>query len=84
MTFDIVTYKGKDHLVATIPNFFSDYLDFVTIGAESLNEALYNDDFGYSDDEARKIDEYIYAYVDDEYFNLKDEAFIEKVISILD
>ena len=34
--------------------------------------------------EAKKIDETIYAYIDDDYFNLSYEEFIEKVIKYLD
>ena len=44
----------------------------------------YNDEVGYIDNEARIIDERIYAFIDDEYFNLSFESFIEKVKMYLD
>lgn len=81
---DIVKYKGNDFVCAWIPDVLSKMYSTICIGCHSLNEALYNDEVGYIDNEARIIDERIYAFIDDEYFNLSFESFIEKVKMYLD
>ena len=80
----IVKYKGKEYVCAWIPDVLSKMYSTICIGCHSLNEALYDDEVGYPDDEARIIDERIYAFIDDEFFNLSYESFIEKVKRYLD
>jgi hypothetical protein len=56
----------------------------VIIGSESLNRVILDDDFDYSSEDARRIDEQIYAYVDESFFELSESAFITKIRTILD
>jgi hypothetical protein len=79
-----ITYKGKDYSVAVIPNIFTDCSREILIGPHSLNDAVYNDDKGYVDNIAHNIDERIYAYIDDSYFSLNLEGFLEKVKFYID
>ena len=79
-----ISFEGKDFSVAKIPNIFSDCNQRILIGPHSLNEALYNNDRGYVNGIACRIDEQIYAYLDDEFFSLSSERFLEKVKLYLD
>ena len=81
---ETVNYKGNNYIIAIIPNVFSHTTGMVSIGTESLNSVIYDDEHGYPDEEARRIDEQIYAYVDDEFFKLDKSIFIEKAKEVLD
>lgn len=81
---ELIDYKGHEYVCAWIPDVLADMYGNICIGCHSLNEALYDNEKGYPDEEAKVIDETIYAYIDDEYFNLSYEEFIEKVIKYLD
>ena len=85
-TLDIVlfTFHGKDYLAATIPDVFTESNEVLLIGSHSLGDALYNDNKGYIDEEARDIDERIYSYIDDKYFSLSHKDFLEKAMLYLD
>ena len=78
-----ITYKGKEYPSATIDNVLGGNEEKITIAASSLNEALMSDG-AYADETARGIDETIYSFIDDKYFNLSKEEFIEKVKEYLD
>ena len=80
----LISYKDKEFLAAFIPDVFTGDNRKLLVGSHSLNVALYNDNKGYVDEEARDIDEQIYAFVDDEFFPLSLERFIEKVKTLLD
>ncbi len=84
MELDSIKYKGICYPIATIPNDFSGRKGYVTIGSEFLNKALFDEKKGYPDEEAIRIDEGIYAYMDDEYFTLSEKSFIEKAKRLLD
>lgn len=77
-------YKGKEFLVADIPDVISGSESRLMIGSHTLNNALYNDEKGYYDRTAERIDEQIYAYLDDLYFSLEDNDFLSKVKELLD
>ncbi len=79
-----ISYKGKAFPAAFIPNLFTRDDQLVLIGSHSLNVALYDDDKGYVDIEAQEIDEQIYAFVDDDFFSLSLEKFIENIQVMLD
>lgn len=79
-----ISYKGKAYLAAFIPDIFTSDNHKLLIGSHSLNVALYDDEKGYVDEEAREIDEQIYAFIDDEFYSLSLEEFIEKVKMFLD
>lgn len=79
-----ISYKGKDYTAAVIPDIFTSGNQSVLIGSHSLGVALYDDDKGYIDVEAREIDERIYAFVDDELFALCLEEFIARIKVLLD
>lgn len=79
------SYQGNDYKVAEIPDVFSpDTISRIKVGPLSLSFALFNDETGYIDDEARIIDEEIYAYLDDSLFNQDLEAFLSIVKLQLD
>lgn len=84
MNLESINYKGVNYIVVTIPNVFYDSDEPLILGSESLNKALYDNNNGYQDKEAIWIDESIYAYMDDKYFNLNEASFIEKAKSFLD
>lgn len=79
-----ISYRGKEYSAAIIPNVFTSDNQMILIGSHSLNVALYDDDKGYVDEEAREIDEQIYAFIDDDFFSLSLEKFIENVKALLD
>ena len=79
-----ISYGGKDFLAAIVPNVFSDGNQKILIGPHSLNEAIYDENNGYIDNAACRIDEQIYAYIDDDCFSLSMEGFLEKVKFYLD
>ena len=79
-----ISYKGKDYTAAVIPDVFTSGNQSVLIGSRSLGVALYDDGKGYVDGEAREIDEWIYAFVDDELFALCLEEFIARIKVFLD
>lgn len=79
-----IAYDGKEYLVADIPDVITGSESRLLIGSHSLNVALYDDEKGYQDITAETIDEQIYAYLDDQYFSLGDNAFLSKVKDLLD
>ena len=79
-----IAYDGKEYLVADIPDIITGSESRLLIGSHSLNVALYDDETGYQDITAETIDEQIYAYLDDQYFSLGDNAFLSKVKDLLD
>ena len=81
---DTIEYGGREYVCAWIPDVFGEMCDNICIGCHSLNDALYDEEEGYPDDEAQMIDEGIYAFIDDEYFKLSYEGFIKKVKKYLD
>lgn len=82
--FSTISYDGKEYLVADIPDVINGCEVSLLIGSHSLNIALYNDENGYQDGTAERIDEQIYAYLDDKYFLLEDHEFLSKVKELLD
>ena len=80
----VITYDGKEYLVADIPDVITDSKSRVLIGSHTLNVALYDEEKGYHDSIAEAIDEQIYAYMDDKYFSLEDNGFLSKVKELLD
>ncbi len=80
----LISYKGKEFPAAYIPDVFTGDNREILIGSHSLNIALYDDDNGYDDEEAREIDERIYTFVDDEFFSLSFEQFIDNAKVLLD
>ena len=79
-----IAYAGKEYLVADIPDVITDSDSRLLIGAHSLNIALYDDEKGYQNSTAERIDEKIYAYLDDQFFSLEDNDFMSKVKELLD
>ena len=79
-----IIYDGKEYLVADIPDVINGSESRLLIGSHSLNIALYDDERGYQDKTAEKIDEQIYAYLDDQYFSLDDNDFLSNVKDLLD
>ncbi len=79
-----ISYKGKDYTAAVIPDVFTSSNQSILIGSHPLGVALYDDDKGYVDEEARECDERIYAFVDDELFALCLEDFIVRIKVLLD
>ena len=79
-----IAYDGKEYLVADIPDVITGSESRLLIGSHSLNVALYDDEKGYQDITAETIEEQIYAYLDDQYFSLGDNAFLSKVKDLLD
>ncbi|MBR0490315.1 MAG: hypothetical protein IJJ68_08975 [Prevotella sp.] len=80
-----VKYNGREYPVAEIPDVFTHEADcYLLIGSHSLNLALFHDEKGYPDEKARIIDEKIYAFIDDCFFNLNKKDFIAKVKKLLD
>ena len=77
-------FHGKEFLAATVPDVFTGCNERLLIGTHSLNVALYDEENGYIDEEARHIDEQIYAYIDDKYFSLTPKEFLEKIKLYLD
>jgi hypothetical protein len=79
-----ISYKRKEYLVADIPDVITGSDSRLLIGSHSLNIALYDDENGYQDSTAVAIDEQIYAYLDNQYFALEENAFLSKVKEFLD
>ncbi len=76
-------YKGIDY--AARKAYHKVHGDNVLIGSYSLEDALLNPEGGFVDDEARCVDEKIFAYVEDEVLmNLTDEEFENYVNEIID
>lgn len=69
---------------AFIPDIFNKGTADILIGSYSLNKSIYDENKGYRDNEAKRIDEEIYAFINDEFFSLSQECFIEKVKQYLD
>jgi len=79
-----IKYKGTDYRVTEVPDVFTHQESSLLIGSHALNSAVYDDEKGYPDVEARRIDEQIYAYAEDECFNLDYENFVKWVQRYLD
>jgi len=81
---DTIAYDGKEFLIADIPDVISGSESRLLVGSHTLNIALYDDEKGYPNKTAERIDELIYAYLDDKYFLLEGNAFLSKVKELLD
>ena len=79
-----IAYDGQEYLVADIPDIITGSESRLLIGSHSLNIALYDDEKGYQDSTAERIDEQIYAYLDDKFFSIEDNDFLSKVNELLD
>ena len=80
----IVIYQGHNYQVIEIPDVITNEDRTIFIGPHSLHLALYNEEIGYTNETARKIDEQIYAYLDDNLFSLNYNDFIRNVKEYLD
>ena len=80
----VISYKGSDFPAVFIPDVFTGENRKLLIGSHSLNVALYDDSKGYVDEDAKEIDALFYAFVNDEYFSLTLEKFVENVRFLLD
>lgn len=83
--FYTYNYRGTDYLIAEIPDVFT-HQDgkSILIGPQSLNTILYNGENGYTDEKAMYVDEQIYAFVDDTFFQLPIDQFIDGIKRLLD
>ena len=80
-----VDYQGKSYPVTSIPDVFTHQENCnLLIGSHSLNLAVFDNITGYPDELARIIDERIYAYIDDSFFECSAETFLDNVIKHLD
>ena len=77
-------FNGKEFLVASIPDVIFNSDKRLLIGPHSMNVALYDDEKGYISNEAKYLDEQIYAYIDDVYFSLSYEQFLKNMLLYLD
>jgi len=77
-------FLDKEYKVAIIPDVIAQQNVRLLIGPHSLNLALYDDEGGYTSDKAKAIDEQIYAYVDEKFFSLSYDEFLEKVKKYMD
>lgn len=77
-------YKGTDFQVTAVPDVFTNQERTLLIGSNALSCAVYDEEMGYPDEEARSIDEQIYAYVEDECFGLDYEHFMKWIQRWLD
>ena len=77
-------FNDKEYLVANIPDVIFNSDKRLLIGSHSMNVALYDDEKGYISNEARYLDEQIYAYIDDVYFSMDYEQFLKNVLMYLD
>lgn len=74
----IVVYKGKEYPVKEIVLFAGTEDAMRTnVSTEELSNALYDPESGYRDEEARRIDESIYFFLNDETFNKSKEEIVE-------
>lgn len=76
--------SDKEFLVAIIPDVIANSNKKLLVGPHSLNDILFDNEKGYASNGAQFIDEQIYAYIEDEYFSLNKEQFLEKVQLYLD
>ncbi len=79
-----ITYQNKNYLASVIPDIFTGSKNCLTIGCHSLSLALYNEKMGFFDNKAKIIDEQIYAYLDDNDFNLNEDSFLKTARKHLD
>ena len=80
-----IEYRGKTYPVTSVPDLFThDEDSWLLIGSHSLNLALFDDEHGYADEQARYIDEQIYGFVDDDSFQCDYETFVKRVAASLD
>lgn len=79
-----IEYKGIKYDATCIPDVFTNTDYYPIIGSHSLDVALFDDIKGYPDEEARYIDEKIYGFVNDDYFQTSYEEFLSKVKKHLD
>jgi hypothetical protein len=84
VTIYTIAYDGMEYLVADIPDVITGSESRLLIGSHTLNVALYDDEKGYQDSTAEDLDEQIYSYLDDQYFLLDDNVFLNKVKEFLD
>lgn len=77
-TYSIV-YDDKEYVCAVIPGKVVDFDYDICIGCSSLNHALYDEDNGYPDYEAQILDETIWGFLPENYFNLSYKEFVNEV-----
>ena len=79
-TFEI-EYKGNKYLATEVENIFDpDSDDTIVLASSRLNDVLVDKNGKFVDHEAEFVDERIFAFVDDKYFDLSKEEFLERII----
>lgn len=79
-----IVYRSKKYYAVEIPDVFMGTEDKILISTRSLCDALYNETYGYADETACYIDEQIYAYVEEDLFQLPMSEFINRLREVLD
>ena len=75
-----IRFHDKSYVCAYIPGEILDWDECeVCIACESLNDVLYDEEKGYPDYEAQKLDETIWGFLPDEDFQLSYREFSQKV-----
>jgi len=74
---DKIVFQGKDYLTASVKMPFGER----KISSESLNEALMNTDGSYVSDDARRIDEKIFYFVEPKVLHFSETDIVNKILS---
>lgn len=78
---DRVEFKNRLYGLRLI-DFGEDWGNYF-VGSTQLNNALWDDDLGYTCDEAMSVDELIFYYVPTHYFKFPDSILKDKILSEL-
>ncbi len=77
---DTVLFNGRQYPLRH--GIFVKGYGYRTIGAQSLEEVLFDSEGNYVSDEARRVDEDIFFFIDDKFVKcLDDRALAERVVA---
>jgi len=79
MYIDRVEFKGRQYRLRIID--LGKEWGINTVASTQLNDLLFDDQYGYTCDEAIYVDELIFYFIPTHYFRLSDELLRDRILS---
>lgn len=79
MYIDRVEFNGRQYRLRTID--LGREWGVITVASTQLNDLLFDDQYGYTCDEAIYVDELIFYFIPTHYFRLSDELLRDRILS---
>ncbi len=79
MYIDRVEFNGRQYRLRTID--LGREWGVITVASTQLNDLLFDDQYGYTCEEASLVDDLIFYFIPTHYFRLSDELLRDRILS---